>query len=1115
MDTNKEKIPYSPDQITVQKHGGKRTASAFCAFRSKKPVNPRPPSIPPSVSCESDHDDAMSAVSDVSDLSVMSINSLSGDSGFRCQNGTDKRRYFPSLLPAVHGQKPVDMKVQVRRLNRQLALMKSENEEYQKQAFFVTGHKEELFKLKSQNFELSRENANLKSQLSSTKEVVQDLKQVKIELENAAKQTNEDKLKADVPHHNGVYEVKSQLRGAHDEIFRLKTELTKHKLDVKRKEDEIMRQEQRYKALSESTSDYGSQNQRLHTKARELETELESVVRVKVASEHNLQVLQSERETILKSRDWYREQMHQSQETRAAAQRDLMSLQKELATKDSSLEFCRAENLQLNKTLADEREKTLKEKEDMKRQLEELEVEIKDREVVSIVQNEIIDPTPPPSPEKSVLMKIKKYEEEINQLSEVVGTVEAVRADLAVANSKLDEKTKLVNELLLKNDSLEAKMDEIQTSNSDLKLDVSNLERELNERMSSTKLLKTEIQDKTEMLQKLQETKVKDKIELGALKTECSELKETLASAKDQLNELEAQRRHLRQVAELKESELENLSSRNKHLTNELQLSKSELDELRFTKEENLELKKSLLKLSETETCLTVAKDEKIQLHAAQGILKAKVNELQDTNKDLVKALDILKSEITERNREVEELKSAPATESDAHTNESEMAANALEVANSKIQELEDSLHHKQGQIFQLQSENEEKDMEVEKLRSQIETLKIQRDDDAESLENVTEIQSNKITRLECSNAVLEAEVSHLSDSIGQLEEQVLELEKENGKLKTESVQNSTLKAQVDQLQKDIMNDTCLRKELLEKLDSTRHSLTGEMAKLEKVLEEEKASHASTKERLLLQEHDASEQRIEKHSLTLGLEAANLTIAKLETKVTSMKHQYEGVRNFPDQSGSKVIDELNNELHKKSMEAKDLLEAQESDKMAIAILEDRLRDLNFSLHQKNTELMSAQTMATVRKDSHDREVADLKAKCTSLRKEVLDLSQKVDVLAEERNSYRAQVQDMNVALRNSLEHIKRLRASKSSPSSPMSRSPSLDESDLTDLLKRSSTPAGRNLTNLQSCLASLKSEMAVLQSRLAPVAGPEASRPSSVEKDEIITTTTASHQDES
>ena len=68
------------------------------------------------------------------------------------------------------------------------------------------------------------------------------------------------------------------------------------------------------------------------------------------------------------------------------------------------------------------------------------------------------------------------------------------------------------------------------------------------------------------------------------------------------------------------------------------------------------------------------------------------------------------------------------------------------------------------------------------------------------------------------------------------------------------------------------------------------------------------------------------------------------------------------------------------ELSRKNLEAKELASQLYDDKQTIAILEDRLRDLNFNLHQKNTELASIKTMAAVRSDGQDREVVELNEK---------------------------------------------------------------------------------------------------------------------------------------
>ena len=51
-----------------------------------------------------------------------------------------------------------------------------------------------------------------------------------------------------------------------------------------------------------------------------------------------------------------------------------------------------------------------------------------------------------------------------------------------------------------------------------------------------------------------------------------------------------------------------------------------------------------------------------------------------------------------------------------------------------------------------------------------------------------SEIESQKVVRLECTVAVLEAEVSHLSATISLLENNTIKLEQENGKLSAQTI---------------------------------------------------------------------------------------------------------------------------------------------------------------------------------------------------------------------------------------------------------------------------------------------------------------------------------------
>jgi hypothetical protein len=113
---SRQKIPYKPQDIVVEKGAGKRTAAAFCSFRASKPTTTKSRSKSSSISeksdadvmsnassalvfsCDSDHSDTLSIVSDISDLSVLS----------------DVRFDHPRVpIIGVHGHSSNNVRVQV------------------------------------------------------------------------------------------------------------------------------------------------------------------------------------------------------------------------------------------------------------------------------------------------------------------------------------------------------------------------------------------------------------------------------------------------------------------------------------------------------------------------------------------------------------------------------------------------------------------------------------------------------------------------------------------------------------------------------------------------------------------------------------------------------------------------------------------------------------------------------------------------------------------------------------------------------------------------------------------------------------------------------------------
>lgn len=223
----------------------------------------------------------------------------------------------------------------------------------------------------------------------------------------------------------------------------------------------------------------------------------------------------------------------------------------------------------------------------------------------------------------------------------------------------------------------------------------------------------------------------------------------------------------------------------------------------------------------------------------------------------------------------------------------------------------------------------------------------------------------------------------------------------------------------IHKLQEEIAKDTCLRKELLASLDLAKSSLKSELENLEIRLQQEKEAHCDTKNKLMLQEHESSALRVDRRSLKTGLETANFTIEKLHAQI----QKFSLMQN--DKQSLNTESKLSNDLEIAQSQLCEVKSAYEDSRMSINSLEDQLNEVRFHLRQKNSECLNLQSLLKVKEESYQSELNEIRSKSDNLRIELINLTKKLDKLSEEKNGYRAQVQDMNVALKNSLEHIKR------------------------------------------------------------------------------------------
>ncbi len=278
---------------------------------------------------------------------------------------------------------------------------------------------------------------------------------------------------------------------------------------------------------------------------------------------------------------------------------------------------------------------------------------------------------------------------------------------------------------------------------------------------------------------------------------------------------------------------------------------------------------------------------------------------------------------------------------------------------------------------------------------------------------------------------------------------------------------------QVQQLQRDLKGDTTLRQELVRSIEAAKSDLGKEVTALESSLAEEKKERARAEARASLLVQEAME-------IKEKLDDTRKEVDRLEALLRRAKE---------DSRAEERRVEVNDGEKRKQRELEHLLEEKGR---SISSLEDHVGTLKFSLQQREAELEEARSLLRLGIERQEAAAERAREAHEVLRLELAEQRRASESLAEERSNYRAQVQQMNLALRNGLEHIRQLRSKASCPGSPSTSASSRSIEDPFGMMADVPPPPGlapppaRNLSNLQACLASLKAEMALLQTRLAP-----------------------------
>lgn len=359
--------------------------------------------------------------------------------------------------------------------------------------------------------------------------------------------------------------------------------------------------------------------QALKNKVAELYVEVQTTLQSKMLSDTEARAAKSDLASIVSTKQWYHDQLQNANKIRVELQKEMTTLQAQVSSQGTIVERLKADNARLHQQLSETRQKAVSEKEMLARQLENIQVDMLERETAfQEIQRErrII--------EETFDSKIQTVEEEKMRLSVLMQTTTELESqleraqndlkkkqvqifsleteqttmmkNLMISEGKLTEKDKVIEELEQKLIEVETTLktfySELSSKNQEilkLKEDKASVEISLASALEEKKIFDAALETLRGDLHKVENSFWQMKQELGAKMTELDqvrkeksqveiELKEAIESAKIQQDV--ATERGSSAAIEAATENLNKLETKNKQLTQEVAELRSQMTEL-------------------------------------------------------------------------------------------------------------------------------------------------------------------------------------------------------------------------------------------------------------------------------------------------------------------------------------------------------------------------------------------------------------------------------------------------------------------------------------------------------------------------------------------------------
>ncbi|XP_077534854.1 uncharacterized protein LOC144146794 [Haemaphysalis longicornis] len=861
----------------------------------------------------------------------------------------------------------------------------------------------------------------------------------------------------------------------------------------------------------------------LKRKIAEMHVEGQSAVRARAQMEAERATLLNELQVLEKSKEWFREQLHESQQGRNQLHKEHVTVQAERIALESAAEALRAENARLQQELTESRQRSVRDKESLMKRLEEIEADLLEREAA--LSREATEAAAAVSAQQSQRAAPSESSGDLSVKLRVAELEEQLRA----AESTLSERLSALSALERERSELVSEVQRLRLRLSDSELGRRNQDELLREETQKTRRLQAELAASEERATELRGAQAALEVALAAANEDKRVVGESLGALTENLARLEGNFKMIRTEQAAKAAQVEQLEREKASLSERLSEAEESLSRARqeFESQSSSRFQAQSLELNQLRK----------QCADLQGVVRV-------LEADLKKAVADAREAAARHKADKEALRQAESqlerVESDAETlsqrnavlqsqlqdsqqrllrEETRWAASLQEAVQgasprmhdqstweTRVRELEQTLATRD--MAAREQERMHKSnirLLTRKLREKMKELKLahlQLASATEALQNGHASSGRDAASKEEPERVC-AEVQTEDGSTEEEDERVeevqrlqLQLEKLQGKLAGSVRAQEELGACVEQLERRLAEQGAQAAQLQCQLEQVqeRAQRAGELhestvADLQRELEKERTLSKELRQRIFEEKRKGGQLQRQLASLKQGLsEASQSADARrveaqaqaeraqaLEAQLADVRAKLEGLRG--DLATSQAV--------RHQLEAQ-LRNAHERD----PALEQQMKLLSWNVKEKTQEVSALKEQAQLVENTHATEVSGLRRQLEESQQQLSGLSAELMAVRKEKFTLQARVQELKNVVRSRMAQCKELQRqltelAETTEFALPNATPEYDDSYITELLQQCSVqPTSRPLGSLQVCLDSLKQDLNTLQSQI-------------------------------